>query len=54
MDEKKLTPENDMQELWELHGRVYAAMEYIKAQTFPDRKVLVAMLGGDPNVICEE
>lgn len=54
MDENRLTPENDMQELWELHGRVYAAMEYIKAQTYPDRKVMVAMLGGDPSVIRED
>lgn len=54
MDEKKLMPENDMQELWELQGRVYAALEYIKAQAYPNRKVLVAMLGGDPEVISED
>lgn len=54
MDEKKLTPENDLQELWELQGRVYAAMEYIKAQTYPSRQVLIAMLGGDPSVIRED
>lgn len=54
MDEKKLTPENDMQELWELQGRVYAAMEYIKAQAYPNRQVLIAMLGGDPGVIHED
>lgn len=45
--EKKLIPENDMQELWELQGRVYSALEYIKYETFLDRKVLTAMLGGD-------
>lgn len=50
-NKNKLIPENDMQELWELQGRVYAAMEYIKSQAFPDRGVLVAMLGGDPKVI---
>lgn len=54
MGEKNLIPENDMQELWELQGRVYAAMEYIKSQTFPDRGVLVAMLGGDPSVLEKE
>lgn len=47
MEEKRLLPENDQQELWELHGRVYAALEYLKIQEFPNRKVLVAMLGGD-------
>ena len=51
MEEKKLIPENDQQELWELQGRVYAAMEHIKAQTYPNRQVLIAMLGGDPKVI---
>lgn len=45
--EKRLLPENDMQELWELNGRVYAALEYIKYEPLPDRKVLTAMLGGD-------
>lgn len=51
-NEKRLIPENDMQELWELHGRVYSALEYIKYETFPDRKVLTAMLGGDVNGLC--
>lgn len=45
--EKKLIPENDMQELWELHGRVYAALEYIKGEQFLSRDILTAMLGGD-------
>lgn len=47
MEEKRLLPENDQQELWELHSRVYAALEYIKTQEYPNSKVLIAMLGGD-------
>ena len=42
MEEKlELLPENQMQELWELNGRVKAAIQY--------RKTLLLMLGGDAN-----
>lgn len=47
MDNFKLLPENDMQELWELNGRKYAVMEYIKNEKFHDVTVIYAMLGGD-------
>lgn len=50
MDEKKASPENDMQKLWELQGRVYAACEYIKSVTFPERDVMLSMLGAEPDV----
>ncbi len=49
MDEKKLISENDVQELWERAGRMYAAMDYIKNDKFPDVKIVYIMLGGDPN-----
>ena len=49
MDEKKIIPENDLQELWELNGRKYAVMEYIKIANFHDVEVIYAMLGGDKN-----
>lgn len=44
---ERLLPENDMQELWELNGRKYAVMEYIKNEKFHDVTVIYAMLGGD-------
>lgn len=47
MDENKLTPENDMQELWERMGRMYAAMTYIETEKYPDVKIIYAMLGGN-------
>ena len=50
MDEKKLTPENDLQELWERAGRMYAAMTYMENEKFPDVKIIYIMLGGDPDV----
>ena len=50
MDEKKLTPENDQQELWERAGRMYAAMTYMENEKFPDVKIIYIMLGGDPDV----
>lgn len=46
---ERLIPENDLQELWELNGRKYAVMEYIKNEKFHDVTVIYAMLGGDKN-----
>lgn len=43
----KLMPENDLQELWELNGRVYAAKEYLKNEGYINKETLYAMLGGD-------
>lgn len=50
MDEKKLIPENDLQELLEKSGRMYAAMTYMENEKFPDVKIIYIMLGGDPDV----
>lgn len=50
MDEKKLTPETDSQELWEMYGRRYAAMTYMENEKFPDVRIIYIMLGGDPDV----
>lgn len=47
MDGNRLTPENDLQESWERSGRVYAAMDYIKNEKYPDTKIIYIMLGGD-------
>ena len=45
-NENKLTPENDVQELWELHGRVLAIVEYIKKAKYGlSGEVILAMLG---------
>lgn len=44
-------PENDVQEMYELQGRVYAAEVYIRSVTFPDRDVLLAMLGAEPDEV---
>lgn len=44
---ERLIPENDLQELWELNGRKYAVMEYIKNEKYPDTKIIYIMLGGD-------
>lgn len=50
MEEKlELLPENQMQDLWELNGRVKAAIQYLNVVTYPDRKTLILMLGGDAN-----
>ena len=50
MDEKKLIPETDSQELWEMYGRRYAAMTYMENEKFPDVRIIYIMLGGDPDV----
>ena len=44
-------PENDVQEMYELQGRVYAAEVYIRSVTFPDRDVLLDMLGAEPDKV---
>lgn len=51
MKEKKLLPENDMQELWELHGRVYATCEYVKSVTYPEKDIILSMLGAAPDEV---
>ena len=54
MEENKLIPENDMQELWERMGRMYAAMSYIETARFPDTDVIYVMLGGDPDELFDK
>ena len=44
-------PENDVQQMYELQGRVYAAEVYIRNVTFPERDVLLAMLGAEPDEV---
>ena len=44
-------PENDVQQMYELQGRVYAACVYIRSVTFPERDVLLAMLGAEPDEV---
>ena len=44
-------PENDVQQMFEMQGRVYAAEVYIRSVTFPDRDVLLAMLGAEPDEV---
>lgn len=51
---ERLLPENDIQKLWERTGRMYAAMDYIKNEKYPDAKIIYVMLGGDPNDITEK
>ena len=40
-----LTPENDMQELWEMNGRVKAVIAYLKTDTYIKPKEILSMLG---------
>ncbi|MBR4934479.1 MAG: hypothetical protein IKZ01_01260 [Anaerotignum sp.] len=47
----KFLPENDVQQMFELQGRVYAAEVYIRSVTFPERDVLLAMLGAEPDEV---
>lgn len=47
---EKLLSENKMQELCELQGRTYAAIEYIRSVNFPEREILLAMLGAKEEV----
>lgn len=43
---RELTPENELQELWELNGRVKAVIAYLKTDKFVDAKQILAMLAG--------
>lgn len=40
-------PENNMQELWFLSGKVEAVLIYIETETYPKTEVIYSMLGGD-------
>lgn len=46
--EKSLTPENDLQELWELSGRVKAVLAWAEHDPYTNHDRLIAMLGGIP------
>ena len=48
MRDTTLTLENDMQELWELNGRVKAVIAYLKTDTYIKPEEILAMLGGVP------
>ena len=48
MRDTNLTPENYMQELGELNGRVKAVIAYLKTDTYIKPEELLAMLGGVP------
>ena len=48
MRDTNLMPENDMQELWELNGRVKAVIAYLKTDTYIKPEEILAMLGGVP------
>ncbi len=43
--EKLLIPENDLQELWELNGRVKAVLAWTESDPYITKAVLTAMLG---------
>lgn len=43
---RELTPENELQELWELNGRVKAVIAYLKTDKFVDAEQILAMLAG--------
>lgn len=42
---KLLIPENDLQELWELNGRVKAVLAWTESDPYITKNVLTAMLG---------
>lgn len=42
---RELTPENELQELWELNGRVKAVIAYLKTDTYIKLKEILSMLG---------
>ena len=42
---RELTPENELQELWELNGRVKAVIAYLKTDTYIKPKEILSMLG---------
>ena len=41
-----MTPENELQELWELNGRVKAVIAYLKTDKFVNAEQILAMLAG--------
>lgn len=43
--EKILIPENDLQELWELNGRVKAVLAWMESDPYITKAVLTTMLG---------
>lgn len=43
-----LIPENDTQELWEQNGRIAALKVYINHTAYPDKEVMLEMLGEPP------
>mgnify|MGYP005969422391 FL=1 len=45
MGKMTLTPENDLQELWEMNGRVKAVIAYLKTDTYIKPKEILSMLG---------
>ena len=45
MGKMTLTPENDLQELWEMNGRVKATVAYLKASTYINSREILSMLG---------
>lgn len=45
MEKMTLTPENDLQELWEMNGRVKAVIAYLKTDTYIKPKEILSMLG---------
>lgn len=48
MRDTNLMPENDMQELWELNGRVKAVIAYLKTDAYAQKEEILAMLGDVP------
>lgn len=48
MRDTNLTPENDMQELWELNGRVKAVIAYLKTDAYVKNEEILVMLGDVP------
>lgn len=42
---RELTLENELQELWELNGRVKAVIAYLKTDTYIKPKEILSMLG---------
>lgn len=46
MGKMTLTPENDLQELWEMNGRVKATVAHLKASTYISSREILSMLGG--------
>ena len=45
MRDTNLMPENDMQELWELNGRVKAVIAYLKTDAYVKNEEILVMLG---------